>query len=144
MIFVDEIKDFLVGLFSRFWFLISGNPHRRIQVLQLALLLAALPVAILLANERWHFWGKASFVTATVQGYVYDQSGHALSQVRVETIVDNHELWAKTNSNGFYKLALQTGNYAIKFSKSGYRTTTRVLAITSGQTLIQNWTLIHE
>lgn len=144
MILIDEVKDFVTEVVSRVRFWMSGDPKKRIKVLQLALLLVALPVGIFVFNQRWHFLGKASSATAIVQGYVYQQAGQVLSEVRVETVVDGKSVVANTNSSGFYKLSLQTGNYAIKFSKSGYKTTTRILTVTSGQTIVQDWTLIHE
>ena len=64
MVFMDETVDFLGGLVSRVRFWASGSKGKQIQVLQLALLLLAVPIGIIFFNQRVQFFGKAAEFSA--------------------------------------------------------------------------------
>lgn len=64
MMIFEEAQDFFGGIVSQVRFWASGSGRRRIQVLQLALLLVAIPAATILVNQRLQFFGKAAEFSA--------------------------------------------------------------------------------
>lgn len=66
MIILEEAQDFFGEIVSQVRFWASGSKKKPIQVLQLTLLLVAIPVATLLLNQRLQFFGKAAEFTARV------------------------------------------------------------------------------
>lgn len=78
--------------------------------------------------------------TGVVKGKVKEQSGKSLADVLVQATNvknkdDKHE--AKSDANGEFTFAsLPAGDYALSFTKQGYRIfTTRKLEVVSGETL---------
>lgn len=70
---------------------------------------------------------------ARVKGQLVDSKGAALSEVNVEAANGVAQAQTKSSIDGLYQLDLGTGNWTLKFSKTGYAGKSRLLTVVSGQ-----------
>lgn len=79
------------------------------------------------------FHEKPPTAPALIKGKVINKKGHSLARVKVKACNGNEEYSARTNSDGYYFLALYPDDYELRITSNGYIAQTLQLKLSSGQ-----------